>query len=371
MTAERPSVEVLRYTLGIPPSPEHIATWEDLPRSVNIDLVENICNLACPHCPLPERMADRTRALHAGEFVRPPFIDADVLFRAIDEMSEWPEPPTLQITANGEPLMHPRFLEIVGYAKQKGLKMGLTTNGILLDSEMSKKLLNSGISLINISVDTPDEEQYADIRRSQSGINYFGTVTQNIRQLVSIRKQMWQDGGKVDTKIMINMIIRPETEALKDQFIALAGELGIDTVSMRPLNSNAGLTPGQEIPDIKTENGVITHINGEKRWPCHFPFLRLTLSVGNQDGQIRTTWCPHGWDREDFDIGMYPNDGSVKDQWTSPKMQQIRADHLNQTIEAKSPCATCTDWYYVTRTGNKQKTYAEIVLSDTDINNSN
>ncbi|QQG47088.1 MAG: radical SAM protein [Candidatus Woesebacteria bacterium] len=361
MSAENSRIEVLRTTLGEPPTELEIRHWQGLPRSVNLDVVENICNLACPHCPLPERMLARTKALHRGEEVRPPFMDARVLFRALDEIATWPTKPALQLTANGEPLMHPRIVDIVKYSTDRNFRIGMTTNGILLDDQMALQLLQANISMINVSVDSPREDLYSIVRKSQSGTNYFQTVIKNISNLVNRRELMKKDGRKVGTKIMMNMILRPETEGIVDEFVKLAAKLGVDSVSMRPLNSNAGLTGQENVDEVKIVDGVITEMGNLKRWPCHFPFLRVSLAVGNEDGQIRVTWCPHGWDRQEFDIGMFPEDGKVEELWNSPKMQEIRKNHLSQTIPTDSPCAKCTDWHYITRTGKDQKTYADII----------
>jgi MoaA/NifB/PqqE/SkfB family radical SAM enzyme len=60
----------------------------------------------------------------------------------------------------GEPFMHPRFFEILDYAKQLNVKTGITTNGTYLDEDQAIKLEKVTASQVNISLQTPDEESY-------------------------------------------------------------------------------------------------------------------------------------------------------------------------------------------------------------------
>ncbi len=41
----------------------------------------------------------------------------------------------------GEPLLHPQIIEMLEYARQAGLQLGLSTNGIVLTKELSDKIL--------------------------------------------------------------------------------------------------------------------------------------------------------------------------------------------------------------------------------------
>lgn len=59
----------------------------------------------------------------------------------------------------GEPLLHPRLLEMIGYAQRAGLKLRLSTNAIALDREMAEGLLGYPFEAIEVSMDgyTRDE----------------------------------------------------------------------------------------------------------------------------------------------------------------------------------------------------------------------
>jgi len=58
----------------------------------------------------------------------------------------------------GEPLLHPRILDMVRLARQHGIVPNLTTNGNLLDGEMAVALEEAGVGQVQISLNGVTEE---------------------------------------------------------------------------------------------------------------------------------------------------------------------------------------------------------------------
>ncbi len=48
--------------------------------------------------------------------------------------------------------MHPRFWEMAGMAEASGARVGLTTNGTLLDRDNLERLLDTGIDVMGVSL---------------------------------------------------------------------------------------------------------------------------------------------------------------------------------------------------------------------------
>ncbi len=65
------------------------------------------------------------------------------------------------ISADGEPLMHPRATDMLAKLKQAGLKVILYTNGTLVDQNIARALVKNGIDEVRVSVwaVTSDEHQ--------------------------------------------------------------------------------------------------------------------------------------------------------------------------------------------------------------------
>jgi len=58
----------------------------------------------------------------------------------------------------GEPLLHPRILDIVHLAREHNLVPNLTTNGNLLSHELALAFKEAGVGQVQISLNGPDEE---------------------------------------------------------------------------------------------------------------------------------------------------------------------------------------------------------------------
>jgi len=68
----------------------------------------------------------------------------------------------------GEPLLHPQYFEFIKYLKQRGLYANSPTNGTLLTNKSVRKLKESGIDSLSISIDSMNPE-IADKVRGHKG----------------------------------------------------------------------------------------------------------------------------------------------------------------------------------------------------------
>lgn len=63
----------------------------------------------------------------------------------------------------GEPLLHPDCLEMIAAARAAGFRVGLATNGSLLDSERVRRLAELGITKLHVSINSGSEEVYREV----------------------------------------------------------------------------------------------------------------------------------------------------------------------------------------------------------------
>ena len=117
--------------------------------------VTDRCNLRCKYCMPGEgiRLAGREELLTYEEILRTVKILGELGIRK------------LRLTG-GEPLLRDDILELIsGLSKLKAIEdISITTNGVLLEKYL-KQLYESGISSINVSLDSLDEESYRQITR--------------------------------------------------------------------------------------------------------------------------------------------------------------------------------------------------------------
>jgi MoaA/NifB/PqqE/SkfB family radical SAM enzyme len=135
----------------------------------------NRCNLACRTCirnaweePLGD-MSEKTfgRVLQG--------------LQAFDPM------PTVFFGGFGEPLAHPRILEMVERVKALGTpKIELITNGCLLSRETSRRLIEAGLDTLWVSLDGIRPESYSDIRLGA----LLPEVLENLRVFKETRRDL-------------------------------------------------------------------------------------------------------------------------------------------------------------------------------------
>lgn len=75
----------------------------------------------------------------------------DLALRLIDEIKQMRLTDEINFYVMGESLLHHRAIDIFRYAKEKGFKIKLNTNGSLLDNKMRQNLLSLGIENLFIS----------------------------------------------------------------------------------------------------------------------------------------------------------------------------------------------------------------------------
>ncbi|MHC4453421.1 MAG: radical SAM protein, partial [Planctomycetota bacterium] len=111
------------------------------------------CNLECIHC----RRLDVSMQLAHDD------LTTKESFELVDAIAEAGNP--ILVLSGGEPLFRPDIFDIAKHAVEKGLTVALATNGTLVDEAMAKKIVDSGVSRVSISLDGADAETHDKFRK--------------------------------------------------------------------------------------------------------------------------------------------------------------------------------------------------------------
>jgi len=98
------------------------------------------CNLACIHC-----YSSSGREADDGELTT-----AEGL-ALIDDLAAFGV--QVLLLSGGEPLMRPDWTDLIAHARERGLRVSLSTNGTLLDAGAARRLKDLGITYAGISLD--------------------------------------------------------------------------------------------------------------------------------------------------------------------------------------------------------------------------
>jgi MoaA/NifB/PqqE/SkfB family radical SAM enzyme len=128
------------------------------------------CNLRCRMCAVPFREDGPERGLAAM-----PFADFVRLIDGFDGLRE------LHLQGLGEPLMHPRFFDMVRHAAARGIAVSLNTNLTLLTERRARECAACGLAAIHVSIDGATAATYERIRLGAR----FDKVLRNLSRLVA------------------------------------------------------------------------------------------------------------------------------------------------------------------------------------------
>lgn len=275
------------------------------------------CNFRCKFCPTGDReLMKKTPGRNFG------IMDFELYKKIIDDICEFEEPiKVLRLYKDGEPLLNPRFADMVKYAKDKGcaLKVDTTTNASLLTKKKSAEIISAGLDRINISIEGINNEQYKSF--SSCNIN-FERFLENIKYFYDSRKQC-----EVLVKINCDMLNENEKKKFFDIFGDIADSIYVEHVmSCWPefelngveANSNLGIY-GQPVKEVMV---------------C--PYVFYSFSV-NSDGQI--SLCFLDWYRK-LIIGDAKTE-SIKNIWSGENIRNFQKMFLKMERKKHSICKNC------------------------------
>jgi sulfatase maturation enzyme AslB (radical SAM superfamily) len=176
--------------------------------------VSSYCNVACVYCPRTVyRDVWLNRYLPSETFKRllPAFAKTRLVF-----LQGW-----------GEPFFHPDFLAMAVMAKEAGCRVGTTNNGMLLNPEMARKLVECGMDVVAFSLAGVDEKN--DVVRRETSM---GKVLDATRTLHQAKERL----GSTQPAIHIAyMLLRSRIRDVENLPLSLRG-LGISQVVISPLD---------------------------------------------------------------------------------------------------------------------------------------
>ncbi len=271
--------------------------------------ITNACNLECTFCA-------RTIRVNENRFRKIAHMDFDLFKNIIDQAVEI---GTFSINLNllNEPFLHPKIMDMIRYAKDKGISdVHFHTHGGLLTEEKSKELLDSGLDKLFMSIDSPYKEKYNKIRV----LSDFDNVISNLKKF----KEMRDKKGQLSPMIRVSFIQLPnitsqELTDAKKFFLQFADCIGFQEY----VDPHWNIGKGKTYPKEYKSNFV-----------CQQPFTRLSII---EDGRV-SPCC------NDHDLGIVVGDltkQSLKEVWISYKLKNFRDVLKDGKFYTIPTCANC------------------------------
>jgi len=226
--------------------------------------------------------------------------------------------PSLTIGANSEPLLDVRLPDMLALARNSGfVDTMINTNATLLTEDMSRKLIESGLTRIRIGFDGATADTYERIR---IGAN-FHKVKQNILNFIRIRDEM----GTKFPIVRISCVHISENDKEIQDFIAF-WKPHVEYVSIQRYKPHE-FTLERERDKMGAGEQVIENVK------CSQPFERLYIR-GNGDVHAccSMVYGPR--------VGSI-FESSISDIWNSDKMKLLRWQLKNGEWDDIPTCKEC------------------------------
>ena len=219
----------------------HLTNWARRPVQWGMPMTISFepttaCNLRCPECPSGLRAFTRPTGNLKEDFFK----------NTIDDM--YRDLLYLIFYFQGEPYINPKFLDMVRYARDKGIYTITSTNGHFLNNENARKTIESGLDRLIISVDGTTQETYESYRKAGK----LEVVLEGAKNVVKWKKKL---KSKTPHIIFQFLVVRPNEHQIPDIY-RLAEEIGIDEVKLKTA----------QVYDYKNGNGLIPTIKKYARY---------------------------------------------------------------------------------------------------------
>ena len=193
----------------------------ELPSYVQIEPVGQ-CNLRCQMCPIQFRQ-------DGPPFGPVAFMPFDAFTRTLDQFANVAE---LHLQGLGEPMMHPRFFDMVEYAASRGIRVSTNSNLTLLSRRRAERCVTSGLDSLHISIDGATAATYERIRARSS----FARVMHNLELVLDARRRL---GSSVPHLQMVVVVMRQNLHELPD-LVRLAHQWSMESIFVQHLCHDFG-----------------------------------------------------------------------------------------------------------------------------------
>ncbi len=192
------------------------------------------CNLRCTYCPVSLELPKATGHL-----------DPTVAERLLDEMGD--RALMVVLWGWGEPFVSPHVYDIVRAAKRKRLHVVSSTNGhIFAAKDHARRLVESGIDSLIVSIGGATEDSYARLRGKKMEEAFDG-----VRRIVEEKRRLGSATPFVSLSMIVSQYNEVEVPALRER----AAALGVDALSLKTMNTCTVRPESQDDHPIPTAAG--------------------------------------------------------------------------------------------------------------------
>lgn len=290
------------------------------------------CNLRCGYCNQSDKAWQKA------------FGHQDMPFEMYKQIvSQLKGSKVLLLYNIGEPLLYKGIYDAIKLAREYIPEVRLTSNGLLWTPEIAQKLESSGLTQMNVSIDSPDpavmqRNRGADLQVIEKNIRQFG-------ENCNIPVETWSVINNIDADSLEQLPDwASQFPAIKSLYFQLqngvdsCNEAGIPALISAERFSQLQTTVAERCAELGLKTNIAAipfyqegYHQREAKGICKAPFTQLVAI--NVKGELAPccSYATHG-------LGNVAEQG-FKSTWNGKAMRDWRKDMLNENY-----CGYCSNW---------------------------
>jgi len=233
-----------------------------------------------------------------------------------------------------EPLIRKDIIEFISYAKKKGvLDIYLSTNGSLLTPKISKELIDSGLTRIQVSIDAFTKKTFDKIRQGGD----FKKVVKNTENFIKLRNSL----NKELPTVRVNFVKTNINEMELDDFIKSwenkADSIGVqDLIDIMNVEDNAEKKTNKKFSCNQPFYHLTVRYDGSVLPCCTFYSAKLPISKlkVNENVKLSTSENLHN-------LKQKLTQRTIEETWKSDEIQYLRSIHKKGDFFKNKVCNEC------------------------------
>ncbi len=271
------------------------------PRAMGIEIT-NRCNLNCIMCPR-QQMSRPVGDMRIKEF--------EYLINQGGNRLEY-----VWLQDYGEPLLHPQVSAMIRICKQQGIRVSISTNATLLNEEIGRQIIESGLDYFMLALDGTSKGTYESVRKGAD----FDKVINNIKQFLATAARQPRRPF-----IVMQLVCMPETKAEVASFLREWNRPGVDAVRIRQVTYSINREGSNEERQF---------VNVRRRNPCFWLWAEPQIKW---DGRM-VPCCQ--------DVNAELALGNALEEpfyelWNNRRMQHLRHLHIAGKADEIPLCRSC------------------------------
>lgn len=299
----------------------------------------HLCNFKCIYC---SHSLDKDKLLKEGFQYKN--MDDDVFFKTAEQLAQFPRKLKLVFFVGlGEPLIDNRLPDMIAHLTKLNIteRIQTSTNAVYLTKEMTHRLVDAGLTIMQISLQGMTSEKYKQI----TGVDVkFDDIYQNIKYFYENRRNC-----KLYVKIMDITLEEGEEQKFYDMFGDICDEIYIEhcMYSQKMMGDYNGLAD---------DNITLFMEKREHKDVC--PMIFYTLQI---DASGNIIPCPSLAQPKEAIIGNV-KDTTLLEIWNGEKLRSLQKMQLSRQRYEHPACGICKCFPLNTSKEDDLDEYAERLL---------